>query len=222
MGSLVRGNGPPCPLGLAALHGFPPGGVFRPGRPWPGTMGFHSKVRAWVVGLCFHSLRPSCGGAWGSVRRSWGNVEGLGLARPSAGFGQMEPPAPGPSLLRPGPGAGGWIYWKWGFSVLPGNLGRPMLIWAGNGLVLGWDDGFRFGVRRVARDSVLPHPPRPLRGGHRAGLFCPWGLWAGATALFTMTTALPGMRPRRVTLTFLDCLPTRLEQEGPFPGFPLC
>ena len=74
---------------------------------WPGTMGFHSKVRAWVVGLCFHSLRPYCGGAWGSVRRSWGNVEGLGLARPSAGFGQMAPrPAPLFSTRGRAPGAG--------------------------------------------------------------------------------------------------------------------
>ena len=32
----------------------------------------------------------------------------------------------------------------------------------------------RTGVRRVARDSVLPHPPRPLGGGHRAGLLCPF------------------------------------------------
>ena len=134
-------------------------------------------------------------GQCSQVLGEWG---GLGFGPPVCGFRPYGAP-PGPSLLHPGPGAGGWIYWKWGFSVLPGNLGRPMLIWAGNGLVLGWDDGFRFGVRRVARDSVLPQPPRP-RGEHRAGLLCPWGLRAGCHGpLHGGPPALPRMQPCGVT-----------------------
>ena len=80
---------------------------------------------------------------------------------------------PGPSSSPRGAGRRGLDLLEMGLVSASGYLGCPMLIWAGNGLVLGWDDGFRTGVRRVARDSVLPHPPRPLGGGHRAGLLCP-------------------------------------------------
>ena len=73
-----------------------------------------------------------------------------------------------------GAGRRGLDLLEMGLFSASGYLGCPMLIWAGNGLVLGWHDGFRSGVRRVARDSVFPHPPRPLRGGHRAGLLCPF------------------------------------------------
>ena len=194
VGSLVRGNGPPCPLGLAALHGFPPGGVFRPGPPWPGTMGFHSKVRAWVVGLCFHSLRHSCGGAWGSVRRSWGNGEGLGLARPSAGFGQMAPrPAPLFSTRGRAPSAGftgnGAFQCFRVLGAPDAHLGRK---WPRPGL------GRWVQVRGPEgcsglRASTSASPP--LGGEHRAGLLCPWGLRAGGHGPFHGAPALPHMQP---------------------------
>ena len=76
-------------------------------RPGPGRWGFtrRSGLGLWVCAST--AFRPSCGGAWGGVRRSWGNVEGLGLARPSAGFGHMAPrPAPLFSTRGRAPGAG--------------------------------------------------------------------------------------------------------------------
>ena len=170
---------------------------------WPPSMGSLREA-------CFVQDRPGPG-RWGFTRRS-----GLGLwvcastafAIPAgehgavfAGPGGMGRVWVWPARLRvsvkwrparplsspPGAGRRRPDLLEMGLFSASGYLGRPMLIWAGNGLVLGWDDRFRSGVRRVARDSVLPHPPRPPWGENIGrGCCAPGDCARGATALFTV------------------------------------